>query len=219
MDLKFGVLVDYFPQFVSGTQLTLFFSAGGLLLAVVIGLFATLGRLSRLRLLRATSRAYTDLIRGTPLLVQIFFIYFGLPQFGLTLSAPEAGVVAMGVNSGAYVGEIFRGGIQSIDPGQMEAARSVGMSYPLAMRRVVLPQAIRRIIPALTGEATNLVKGTSLLAVISIGELTRVAQLITGNTFRPFEAYTGIAVVYFVINFALSQASILLERRLGAAHA
>jgi polar amino acid transport system permease protein len=112
------------------------------------------------------------------------------------------------------MGEIFRAGIQSIDPGQMEAARSVGMSHRQAMQVAILPQVVRRVIPPITGEATSLVKGTSLLSVISIGELTRVGQQIVGVTFRPLEAFAAIGLTYLVINVALSQLSVTLERRL-----
>jgi len=208
------VIVPYLPSLLKGTITTLWLSAATLILAVVVGLVVALGRLSRRRVLRTASRVYTDLIRGTPALIQIFYIYFGLPQLGINIDAIPAGIIALGINSGAYMGEIFRAGIQSIDPGQMEAARSVGMSHRQAMQVAILPQVVRRVIPPITGEATSLVKGTSLLSVISIGELTRVGQQIVGVTFRPLEAFAAIGLTYLVINVALSQLSVTLERRL-----
>jgi polar amino acid transport system permease protein len=208
------VIVPYLPSLLKGTVTTLWLSAATLILALVVGLVVALGRLSRRRVLRTASRVYTDLIRGTPALIQIFYIYFGLPQLGINIDAIPAGIIALGINSGAYMGEIFRAGIQSIDPGQMEAARSVGMSHRQAMQVAILPQVVRRVIPPITGEATSLVKGTSLLSVISIGELTRVGQQIVGVTFRPLEAFAAIGLTYLVINVALSQLSVTLERRL-----
>jgi polar amino acid transport system permease protein len=208
------VIVPYLPSLLKGTVTTLWLSAATLILALVVGLVVALGRLSRRRTLRTASRVYTDLIRGTPALIQIFYIYFGLPQLGINIDAIPAGIIALGINSGAYMGEIFRAGIQSIDPGQMEAARSVGMSHRQAMQVAILPQVVRRVIPPITGEATSLVKGTSLLSVISIGELTRVGQQIVGVTFRPLEAFAAIGLTYLVINVALSQLSVTLERRL-----
>ena len=209
------VIVPYLPALFTGTITTLWLSVATLSLALVVGLVVALGRLSRRRVLRTVSRAYTDLIRGTPALIQIFYIYFGLPQLGINIDAIPAGIIALGMNSGAYMGEIFRAGIQSIDPGQMEAARSAGMSHRQAMQVAILPQVVRRVIPPLTGEATSLVKGTSLLSVISIGELTRVGQQIVGVTFRPLEAFAAIGLTYLVINVALSQLSVMLERRLA----
>ena len=163
--------------------------------------------------LRSLARVYTDVIRGTPALMQIFFIYFGLPAIGIRLAAPVAGVLALGINSGAYISEIIRAAIQSIERGQMEAARGLGMSYRQAMRRVILPQTVRRAIPPVTGELISLVKGSSLLSVISIGELTRVGTQILGVTFRPLEAYLPVAVIYLLLNAGLTQLTILLEAR------
>lgn len=209
------VVAPYLPLLAKGTLATIGLSVASLALALFIGVIVALARLSRRRSLRILSRAYTDLIRGTPALIQIFFIYFGLPQLGVALDVVPAGVLALGMNSGAYIGEIIRAGIQSVEAGQMEAARSIGMSHAQAMRRVVLPQVVRRVIPPVTGETTSLVKGTSLLSVISIAELTRVGQQIVGVTFRPIEAFAAVGVTYLVINIAVSQLSISLEKRLA----
>jgi polar amino acid transport system permease protein len=213
--LDFAPILERLPQFAAGTLQTIWLAIAAFALAIVIGLGLALARLSRRRWLSRLSRVVTDALRGTPALVQVLLIYFGLPQLGISLDAAVAGVIALGLNSGAYVGEIVRSGIQSVDPGQMEAARSIGMSHARAMRRVVLPQALRIALPPVTNEATTLVKGTSLLSVISITELTRVGQQVMGITFRPIEAFLAVALVYLVLISALSQASIALERMLS----
>ncbi|MDF2797307.1 MAG: glutamine transporter permease GlnP [Devosia sp.] len=222
MGLDFSAILSRWPEFWNGTQATVFYSITSLSLAVTIGLLVALARLSFIPPLRWLARLYIDFVRGTPALVQIFFVYFGLPSVGINLSAPVAAVIALAINSGGYLAEIFRGGIVSIDRGQTEAARSVGMSHWSAMRRIILPQAGLRVIPAAAGEFTNLVKGTSLLSTISVMELTRVAQVVVGVTFKPIEAYIAIAVIYFVLNAAIAQGALWLESYLtnkqGGAH-
>lgn len=210
----FSLVAAYLPEFWRGTKATLFYSTAAAGLAVAIGLLVALARISQLMLLRGAARAYVDVIRGTPALIQIFFIYFGMPALGVNLSAPVAAVIALGVNSGGYLAEIFRAGIMGVDVGQAEAARSLGMSRAQAMRRIILPQAALGVVPPAAGELTNLVKGTSLLSTISIGELTRVAQQIIGVTFRPIEAYVAIGVVYFCLNAVIAQGAVWLERAL-----
>src|SRR5205807_7551200 len=201
----------YLPDFWRGTVATLWISGASLILALLFGLVGGLGRVSPMPGLSGIARLYTDIIRGTPALMQIFFIYFGLPAVGIRPSAPVAGVLALGINSGAYISEIVRAAIQSIERGQMEAARGLGMSYRQAMRRVILPQTVRRAIPTVTGELISLVKGSSLLSVISIGELTRVGTQILGVTFRPLEAYLPVAAIYLLINALLTQLTIHFE--------
>ena len=213
--LDFAPILERLPQFGGGALQTIWLAVASFALAIIIGLGLALARISRRQWLSRSSRVITDAVRGTPALVQVLLIYFGLPQLGIELDAPVAGVIALGLNSGAYIGEIVRSGILSVDPGQMEAARSIGMSHSRAMRRVVLPQALRIVVPPVTNEATTLVKGTSLLSVISITELTRVGQQVMGITFRPIEAFLAVALVYLVLITALSQASIMLERRLS----
>jgi His/Glu/Gln/Arg/opine family amino acid ABC transporter permease subunit len=213
--LDFAPVFERLPQFGAGALQTIWLAVASFSLAIVIGLCLALARLSRRRSFSWLSRLATDFLRGTPALVQVLLIYFGLPQIGIALDAAPAGVLALGLNSGAYLSEIMRSGIVSVDPGQMEAARSIGMSHAQAMRRVVLPQAFRIALPPVTNEATTLVKGTSLLSVISITELTRVGQQIMGITFRPIEAFIAVALVYLVMIVALSQASLALERRLS----
>lgn len=213
--MQFEPILERLPLFLGGTVQTLWLSSAAFALALLIGLGLALTRLSRRRTLSLGSRMITDLVRGIPALVLVLLIYFGLPQLGFDLGSGLSGIIALGVNSGAYVGEAFRAGIQAVDVGQTEAARSLGMSHPQAIRRVVLPQAIRFAIPPVTNEATVLIKGTSLLSVISITELTRVGTQVMTLTFRPIEAFLTVGLIYLVINTIVSQASSRLERRLA----
>ncbi len=202
---------DSLPYLFQGLVVTLWISAFSLVLALLIGLTVALMRVWRQPIARRIARVYVDFIRGTPALVQIFFVYYALPLVGLNLSAPAAGVIALAVNSGAFISEMIRGAILGIDPGQMEAARSLGMSYGRATQRVILPQTIRPVIPPLTGEFITLIKGSSLLSVISIGELTRAGQQIIGATFRPFEIYAAVAAMYLIVNGAFAQVTGRIE--------
>ena len=220
--VDFSAVLSRWPEFWIGTQATVYYSVISLVLACVIGMLVALMRLSPVAPLRWIARGYIDFVRGTPALVQIFFVYFGMPSLGVNISPPVAAVIALAINSGGYLAEIFRGGIVSVERGQPEAARSLGMSRGQAMRRIILPQAALRVIPAASGEFTNLVKGTSLLSTISVVELTRVAQVIVGVTFRPIEAYIAIAVIYFMLNFVIAQSAVWLEtlltRKQGGGH-
>lgn len=213
--MQFDAVLERLPLFLNGTLQTLWLSTSAFALALVIGLGLALARLSRRRTLSLGSRMVTDLVRGIPALVLVLLIYFGVPQLGFDLGSGWSGIIALGVNSGAYVGESFRAGIQAVDVGQTEAARSVGMSHGQAMRRVILPQALRIVIPPVTNEATVLLKGTSLLSVISITELTRVGTQVMTLTFRPIEAFLTVGLIYLVLNTIVSQASLRLERRLA----
>ncbi len=188
----------------------------------MIGTLVGLARLSDRVVLRALARIYVDFIRGTPLLVQIFIIYLGIPSLLYVLTGSRwpinvyvAGIAACGINSGAYVAEIVRGGIQSIDRGQTEAARSLGMTGAQAMRHVVLPQALKRVIPPLGNEFIAMLKDTSLLSVIGVEELTRKGQLFIAVTFAPFPVYMGILLMYLVMTLSISRLVSMMERRLA----
>ncbi len=210
------LIINWAPEMYRGAVATIWISFTSLILALVVGMLVSLCRLSHNGVLRSIARFYVDLIRGTPALIQILAIYFGLPFFGISLPAYLAGIIALGLNSGAYIAEMIRGAIESIDPGQMEAARDLGMSYNQAMRRVVIPQIFQIVIPPITGEYNSLVKGSSLLSVISIAELTRVGQRMLGVSFRPVESWLPIALIYFVINTIISRFTYSFERRLAA---
>ena len=214
MQFNFLALYEALPALLVGALATLRITALSIAVGLVIGLGAGLARVWPNSFLRSISSAYIELIRGTPLLVQIFLVYFGLPALGLNLDPFVAGVLAMGINSGAYVGEIVRGGIESIAPGQMEAALSLGMSWWQSMYYIVLPQALFRILPSLGNEFIALLKDSSLVSTIAIAELTRTGQIIITRTFKSFEIWVGVALFYFIMTYAISRAVKYSEKRM-----
>jgi polar amino acid transport system permease protein len=205
--LDWNIIVHYFPFLVQGAVITLKISVLSLFFGLLFGLVAALCKLGRNPLLRAVAVFYIWLIRSTPLLVQLFIIYFGLPQVGIDLGPFVSGVLGLALNVGAYNAETIRGGIISIPKGQAEAARSLGMSGALAMRRIILPQALRIIIPPLGNNFIILIKDTSLVSTITLVELTLTAQRFIGATYKPFEMYIMAAVLYAILT---STASLLL---------
>ncbi|WP_245574280.1 amino acid ABC transporter permease [Desulfovirgula thermocuniculi] len=219
------------PVLLLGAVKTLQITTISVFIGCILGLAAGLARLSQRRILRFLATCYVDFIRGTPLLVQVVIVYFGIPQvlreiqsylvnaYGITpffknIPVFLAAVIACSLNSGAYVAEIFRAGIQSIDKGQMEAARSLGMTHGQAMRYVILPQAFKRVIPPLGNEFIALLKDTSVLSVIGFEELFRRGQLIVGATYQAFQIYLTVAFIYLVMVIAFSRLVDYLERRL-----
>jgi len=214
LQFDFLALYEALPALLVGALATLRITALSIAVGLVIGLGAGLARVWPNSFLRSISSAYIELIRGTPLLVQIFLVYFGLPALGLNLDPFVAGVLAMGINSGAYVGEIVRGGIESIAQGQMEAALSLGMSWWQSMYYVVLPQALFRILPSLGNEFIALLKDSSLVSTIAIAELTRTGQIIITRTFKSFEIWVGVALFYFIMTYAISRAVKYSEKRM-----
>jgi len=214
LQFNFLALYEALPALLVGALATLRITALSIAVGLVIGLGAGLARVWPNSFLRSISSAYIELIRGTPLLVQIFLVYFGLPALGLNLDPFVAGVLAMGINSGAYVGEIVRGGIESIAPGQMEAALSLGMSWWQSMYYIVLPQALFRILPSLGNEFIALLKDSSLVSTIAIAELTRTGQIIITRTFKSFEIWVGVALFYFIMTYAISRAVRYSEKRM-----
>lgn len=211
------VIVEALPLLIQGLWITIEVVSISLVIAMLIGLVFGLWSTSFNKLLRSLAFAYIDLIRGTPLLVQIFFIYFGLPvALGIKIPALAAGIIAISLNAGAYIAEIFRAGIQSIDNGQMEAARSLGLTHTQAMRLVILPQAVRRMMPAFVNQFIISLKDTSLLSVIGIQELTQSGEIIISSNFRAFEIWGTVGVLYFVIIYLLTRLSRVLERRMGS---
>ncbi|MHB1042800.1 MAG: amino acid ABC transporter permease [Eubacteriales bacterium] len=206
-------LVAYGPFFLRAMQVTLLLTAASMAIGMGIGLFLALLKISKRPYLNRFSDLYIGLIRGTPLIVQIFFVYYGmvsLIDFGQFWSAS----IALAVHSGAYIAEIFRGGIQSIDRGQMEAARSLGMNYPLAMRRIILPQAFKRVIPPLGNQFIIGLKDSSLAAFIAMDELFHLAQRFAASTFRSMEFYVMGGLYYLVLVVIFTLMVNALERRL-----
>lgn len=220
MDINWQVIIDSLPILTKGALLTLQLTAGAVAIGVVIGLFMALARLSKYKLVRAGAIAYIDFFRGTPLLVQIFLVYFGIPALLQWETMPDnyhytAGILAMGLNSGAYIAEIFRAGIQSIDRGQTEAARSLGMTQFQALRYIILPQAFKRSIPPLGNEFIALLKDSSLLSIIAIQELFYTGKIIVGRTFQPLPMYMAVALYYLFMTQLIAQWVAYMERRLG----
>ena len=207
-----------FPSMISGELMTLEITLIALVIAMFLGLTFGLLLISNSKILRTIGRIYVDIVRGTPLIVQAFFIYFGLPTvLNFKMTAFAAGVVAIGFNAGAYLAEIFRAGINAVDKGQMEASRSLGLPYSTSMMRVILPQAVRKMIPAFINQFIISLKDTSILSVIGIRELTQNGEIIIASNFRSFEIWSMVAVFYFVTIMILSTASMKLERRLQVA--
>jgi His/Glu/Gln/Arg/opine family amino acid ABC transporter permease subunit len=214
-DFDWGAVWYAVPYMLQGTVVTLEISICAMVLASMVGLAMGLVSASNMTVPRAIVRAYVYFVRGTPALVQIFLVYFALPRIGFELSSFWSGVVALAFNSAGFIAEIMRAGLQSIDPGQTEAALSIGMTDRQAILFILLPQSLRRVTPPLTNELITLVKSSSLLSVISITELTRSAQLIIAERFVPFELYAALAVYYLAIISVLSWGSEYVEKRLA----
>jgi polar amino acid transport system permease protein len=211
----FEVLVPYWPVFVNGAVKTLQLTIGAAALGAVIGLPAGLGRESRVAPVRYVMTAYIEFIRGTPALVQIVWIYYCLPILtGLQLGAVTTMIIALGIHEGAYIAEIFRAGIGAVDRGQFAAAYSLGMSRMSALRRIILPQAIQKMVPPFVNEFANLLKVTTLGSVIAVNELQHSATGLISMIYRPLEVYTALAAVFFVITYPLIFLAGRLERRL-----
>ena len=203
----------YLAGFFHAAVIALEISFLAIVISWVIGLLTTLGKSSRSRWFRWTAEFYIWFVRGTPSLIQIFIIYFGIPHIsGMRLSPFVAGVAALAISSGAYVAEVFRSGFTAIPRGQTESALALGMSPVPMMQHIILPQVIRIVVPAMTNEAINTLKNTSLLSTITIIEVTMFAQLSLAETFRPFDFLIAAAIIYLIMNTILSQFAAWYER-------
>jgi len=214
MDLNFGFLAEYWPMFLRGALVTLELSFFGVALGTVLGVVFALMRISRFWPVKFLASTYIEIIRGTPMLVQIFIIHYGLSGFGINLPPFISGVVALTINSSAYMAEVFRAGIEAIDKGQTEAARSLGLSRGMALRYIVLPQAFRNMLPAIGNEFIIIVKDSSLISVIGIAELMYNARTVQSVTFSPMEPLLVACALYFAMTFTLSRLLAVLERKL-----
>ena len=188
---------------------------------MIIGLIFALCNVSRNKTLNAVGTIYVDAIRGVPLIVLAYFIYFGVPQAfrllgvnNFRLPALQAGTIALAMNCGAYMAEIFRAGIQSIDKGQMEASRSLGLSYGVSMRKVILPQAFRVMIPSIINQFIITLKDTSILSVIGYPELTNMGKTISGNTFKSLQTWAIVGIMYMIVIVTLSKVAKNIERKI-----
>jgi polar amino acid transport system permease protein len=203
--------------FLNGAKFTLLLAFFTVLFGVLLGLGLAIMKISKSKFLNLIAAAYIEFIRGTPVLVQLYIIYYALPNLlGLNLPDLVAAILALSINSAAYVAEIIRAGIQAIDKGQMEAARSLGMTQATAMRYIIIPQSIKNILPALGNEFIVVIKESSIVSVIGIHELMYNADTVRGNTFRPFEPLIIAALMYFVMTFTLSKLMGAVERRMRA---
>jgi His/Glu/Gln/Arg/opine family amino acid ABC transporter permease subunit len=210
---NFPVMREVLPFLLKGALWTIIFSASSEVIGILFGLTTAIIRVTKIKVLSQIAVIYVDLFRGTPLLMQIIFVYYALPYVGINLPAPLAGIVALSINSGAYVSEIFRAGIESIDKGQIEAARSLGMSYMQAMRYVVIPQTMKRVLPPLTNEFVALIKDSSLLSVIAISELMRSAKEMMTWKMNP-SSLTAAAIMYLIITIPLTRLVSYLEKKM-----
>ena len=220
--MDFSRLNGYYGLILEGAKVTILISLVALVFGFILGLLICLMKMSKFKILKWPASAYVQILRGTPLFVQIFIIYFGLPQFGI--SFPDIGLIssdfisgafALSINSSAYVAEIFRSGIQSVDKGQMEASRSLGLGYVDTMKYVIVPQAIKNVLPALGNEFITLVKESSIISVIGVQELMFRAGIVRTSITKAFEPYIAAAIMYLIITTVLSWLVGLLEKKLA----
>lgn len=212
-DFNLSLFIESIPYLINGAKYTILFSIISIGFGIIIGLFASLMKVSKNKIVKFIGNAYIEAIRGTPLLLHIMIAYYGLAAFNIKLNYFTAGVLALSINSGAYCGEIFRAGIESIEKGQMEAARSVGMSYGQAMRYIIIPQAIKRVIPPLTNEFVAMLKDSSLLSIIAVPELLRNARQLMGTKANVWSPFLGAALIYLALTLPLTRLASVLERR------
>ncbi len=216
MELDFSVLSKYTNYFIEGTKFTIIIALITVLIGTIIGMFLSIMKLSKYKILRIISSIYIECFRGTPILVQLYLVYFAVPvTVGIKFNPMMAGIITLSLNSGAYVAEIIRAGILAVDKGQKEAARSLGMSESKAMYLVVLPQAIKNILPALANEFITIIKESSIASIIGVNEIMYNTDTIRGNTFKAFEPLIVAAAIYFVLTFSLSKLVSYFERRMG----
>ena len=215
MEKVIKLLAKYYPVYLSGLWGTLWISAVTVLSGALLGMLVALMRMSRSKLLNGIAGAYVEILRGTPILLQLYFFWIGLPKLvPFELSDTQCIVAALAVNASAFISEIIRAGIAAVDKGQWEAARSIGLSESHMMTHVILPQAVKNILPALCNEFISTVKGTSLASVFFVGELMTSFKTVQSATFLALQSLTIVGIIYFVLNFVLSRLLGVLERRL-----
>jgi len=207
------ILVNYWPEFVRGAKITIQLTLVGLGFGAILGLLSALARVYGGKWVRRISMGYIELFRGTPILVQLFVVYFGFPDFGIIFSRMLSAFIVLALNSGAYQAEYFRGAIQAIGSGQMMAARSIGMSRIKAIRYILLPQAFRIGIPAWSNEPISLLKASAVVFLIAVPDLMTRAKTIAARTFEPIGTYIAVAIIYLAIVIMLTMILSFLERR------
>lgn len=207
--------VRYLPQILRGAPVALSLTVLGILFGTIIGMIIAQIKMSRIRPIRWIGSFYTWFLRGTPMLVQLYFLYFGLPVIGVTLSAYNASIIGLSLNIGAYMAEIIRGGIQAIDKGQFEAAKALGMTQWQTMKRIIIPQTVRIILPSLGNEFITLLKDTSLVAAITLTEILKLTYEVTSRDFNPIPAFAVAATFYLFFTTILTYLFNALERKLA----
>jgi len=214
-EFHWDVVWDSVPTLLLGAKMTVIITVTGLLIGFFLGALFGLMKITRSKTLRKVAGVYIESVRGTPLMVQVMFLYFGLPlALGMRITPLTAGIVAIAVNSGAYIAEIVRGAVQSINVGQYEAGRSIGLSRRQTMISIIWPQAFKRMIPPLGNQFIISLKDTSLLVVIGVAELTRTGQEIISTNFRAFEVWLTVAIMYLVMTMSISKVLSVTERKL-----
>ncbi|EFC08179.1 ABC transporter substrate-binding protein/permease [Staphylococcus aureus] len=212
-----GFISKYGSFFLKGIKITILISLIGVALGSILGAFVALMKLSKIKIISWIPSIYIEILRGTPMLVQVFIVFFGITAaLGLDISALVCGTIALVINSSAYIAEIIRAGINAVDKGQMEAARSLGLNYRQTMKSVIMPQAIKNILPALGNEFVTLIKESSIVSTIGVGEIMFNAQVVQGISFDPFTPLLVAAALYFVLTFVLTRIMNMIEGRLNA---
>ena len=216
-EFKFGWLAKYWPFYIEGLKNTLALAVITVFLGAVVGTVLAMMKLSKSRIVRFFASLYIEFIRGTPLMVQVLMLHYGVfgMLFKINLPIFTSSIIVLSINSSAYVAEIIRSGIQAVPKGQMEAARSLGMRYSAAMLRIIMPQAIKNILPALGNEFVTVIKESSIMSIIGMGDLMYKANTISGNTYLYFEPLLIVSLIYFVLTFSLSKLLGYIESRMG----
>lgn len=215
MSIDLSIFTSYAPQFFLGFWMTIRIVIGAIILGMPFGLVLALCQRSRFRLLRILAVSYIEIFRNTPFIIQVFIFFYVLPFYGLHLPATYVGTVALAAFGSSYFAEVIRGGINAVAKGQLESARATGMSDWEAMRYVVLPQTLPIILPAMTNQTLSLVKESAILSTITVGELTMAAITVQGETFRPFEAFIMIALMYWALNETIAIIMRRVERKVS----
>lgn len=213
--MDINILKDMFPVLLKGSLVTIELTLLSVIFGSVIGMFAAILKISKNKLIANTAGFYTWIFRGTPMLLQLWFLYFGLPFVGIKFTAFQAAIIGLSLNSGAYMAEIIRGGILSVEKGQFEACKSLGFTYFDTMKRVVLPQTFKIIIPSVGNEFITMLKDTSLVATIAMTEIMRSAQLLNASSFRPMEAFFIAGCLYLFMTTIFTTAFSYYEKRLS----
>ena len=213
-DAKKAPLYTFFPSLLKGAGITIFISVASMILAITLGLILTLLRLYSRLPLSTLASAYVEIYRGTPLLIQLYILYYGLPNIGISLSPLLAAFLGLGMNYAAYESELYRAGVNAVPKGQMEAALSLGMPKGLAIKRIVMPQAMRIALPGITNDFIALFKDSSLVSVIAMVELTKTYSILAATTLKFFELGLIVAILYFAMSYPLSLLARRLEERL-----